>query len=84
MVHWKVHNLLDIHQHTFTLERADSKTRNRVKMTMREQEVGVFDFVLLDEITLEKFMQNLRKRYVCVCDCLRHTGVVKCKIYTNM
>lgn len=42
-------------------------------MTMREQEVGVFDFVLLDEITLEKFMQNLRKRYVCV---LQHTGVV--------
>lgn len=33
-------------------------------MTMREQEVGVFDFVLLDEVTLEKFMQNLRKRYV--------------------
>ncbi|KAG5676510.1 hypothetical protein PVAND_006341 [Polypedilum vanderplanki] len=32
-------------------------------MTMREQEVGVFDFVLLDEITLEKFMQNLQKRY---------------------
>jgi hypothetical protein len=31
-------------------------------MTMREQEVGVFDFVLLDEITLEKFMQNLKKR----------------------
>ena len=31
---------------------------------MREQEVGVFDFVLLDEITLDKFMQNLRKRYV--------------------
>lgn len=34
-------------------------------MTMREQEVGVFDFVLLDEITLDKFMQNLKKRYVC-------------------
>lgn len=31
---------------------------------MREQEVGVFDFVLLDEITMEKFMQNLKKRWV--------------------
>jgi hypothetical protein len=31
-------------------------------MTMREQEVGVSDFVLLDEITLEKFMLNLKKR----------------------
>lgn len=51
-------------------------------MTMREQEVGVFDFVLLDEITLEKFMQNLKKRYV-------YTGVVglltyrKKKFHTN-
>jgi hypothetical protein len=30
---------------------------------MAEQdEVGIVDFVLLDEITLEKFMDNLRKR----------------------
>lgn len=35
---------------------------------MREQEVGVFDFVLLDEITMEKFMQNLKKRWVWVCE----------------
>lgn len=49
--HWKVHNLLP---HTY----------KSATMAMREQEVGVFDFVLLDEITLEKFMQNLKKRYV--------------------
>lgn len=29
---------------------------------MNSSEVGVQDFVLLDEITLEKFMQNLQKR----------------------
>jgi hypothetical protein len=27
-----------------------------------EDEVGIVDFVLLDEITLDKFMDNLRKR----------------------
>lgn len=28
----------------------------------QEKEVGVRDFVLLDEITLERFMDNLHKR----------------------
>lgn len=28
----------------------------------QQPEVGVQDFVLLDEITLEKFMDNLHKR----------------------
>lgn len=28
----------------------------------QQMEVGVQDFVLLDEVTLEKFMENLRKR----------------------
>jgi hypothetical protein len=27
-----------------------------------QEEVGIVDFVLLDEITLDKFMDNLRKR----------------------
>jgi hypothetical protein len=27
-----------------------------------QDEVGIVDFVLLDEITLDKFMDNLRKR----------------------
>jgi hypothetical protein len=27
-----------------------------------EDEVGIVDFVLLDEITLDRFMDNLRKR----------------------
>jgi hypothetical protein len=26
------------------------------------EEVGIVDFVLLDEITLDRFMDNLRKR----------------------
>lgn len=29
---------------------------------VQQTEVGVQDFVLLDEITLEKFMENLQKR----------------------
>lgn len=28
----------------------------------QQTEVGVQDFVLLDEITMEKFMENLHKR----------------------
>lgn len=31
---------------------------------VQQTEVGVQDFVLLDEITLEKFMGNLQKRWV--------------------
>lgn len=31
-------------------------------MAMQHREVGVQDFVLLDQITLEKFMDNLKKR----------------------
>jgi hypothetical protein len=27
-----------------------------------QEEVGITDFVLLDEITLDKFMDNLQKR----------------------
>lgn len=30
----------------------------------QQHEVGVQDFVLLDEITIEKFMDNLHKRWV--------------------
>lgn len=29
---------------------------------VQHNEVGVQDFVLLDEITLDKFMENLQKR----------------------
>lgn len=29
-----------------------------------QPEIGVQDFVLLDEISFEKFMQNIKKRYV--------------------
>ncbi|XP_067625168.1 unconventional myosin ID [Eurosta solidaginis] len=32
-------------------------------MTMQQTEVGVRDFVLLDQITLEKFMDNIKKRF---------------------
>lgn len=31
-------------------------------MALKETEVGVGDFVLLDEITLEKFMENIKIR----------------------
>lgn len=34
-----------------------------IKMA-QQMEVGVQDFVLLDEITLERFMDNLHKRWV--------------------
>lgn len=33
-------------------------------MALKESEVGVGDFVLLDEITLEKFMENIKIRWV--------------------
>uniref|UniRef100_A0A1I8PHP1 Myosin motor domain-containing protein n=1 Tax=Stomoxys calcitrans TaxID=35570 RepID=A0A1I8PHP1_STOCA len=32
-------------------------------MAMQQREVGVQDFVLLDQITMEKFMDNLKKRF---------------------
>ncbi|XP_017474777.1 PREDICTED: myosin-IA isoform X1 [Rhagoletis zephyria] len=32
-------------------------------MAMQQREVGVRDFVLLDQITMEKFMDNLKKRF---------------------
>lgn len=53
---------LRFRQIQLTLSSSTVATENLVTMTMREQEVGVFDFVLLDEITMEKFMQNLKKR----------------------
>lgn len=41
----------------------DTKKSNQNAEKMAHQmEVGVQDFVLLDEITLEKFMENLHKR----------------------
>lgn len=38
--------------------------KKQVQTMAQQTEVGVQDFVLLDEITLERFMENLHKRWV--------------------
>lgn len=40
-----------------------TEKRNIFKMAMEQRDVGVRDFVLLDQITMEKFMDNLQKRF---------------------
>lgn len=38
------------------------KRKENTSKMAQQMEVGVQDFVLLDEVTLEKFMENLHKR----------------------